>query len=147
MYPKSKLLIILSSLFLAFAARAENATHIPGFTIHHNAITTDMLDPMVAKTYDIQRSKARGMLNVSVIKDVPGTTGKPVRAEVRARAENFRGQTIQIPMREIREQDAIYYIGEFRIHNQERLNFTIEVRPEGYDHFEKIVMKQQFFVD
>ncbi len=147
MIPYPRLAFALPLLLLMAVAQAENSTRIPGYTIYHSALTTDMLDPKVAHTYGIQRSKSKGMLNVSVIRDVPGTTGKPVPAEVHARAVNFRGQTIEIPMREIDEQDAIYYIGEFHVHNQEHLNFTIEVRPEGSQRTHKILMKQQFFVD
>ena len=42
---------------------AETSTTVEGYTIHHNAPTTDMLEPQIATAYGIQRSKNRGMLN------------------------------------------------------------------------------------
>jgi len=139
--------LLLSLSLLLGNAWAENSTHIPGYTIHHNAIPSATLDPAIARQYHIQRSKYRGMLNVSVIKEVPGTTGKAVNANVLARATNIRGQLISIPMRRVQEQDAIYYIGEFRINDQETLNFEIKVKPEGETHFYTAKLSQQFFID
>lgn len=136
------------ALILFFpVAWAENSTSIPGYTIHHNAIPSASLDPNVAKQYRIQRSKYRGMLNVSVIKDIPDTTGKAVGATVMAKATNIRGQLISIPMRKITEGEAIYFIGEFRIEDQETLNFELQVKPKGETRFHNAQLSQQFFID
>lgn len=128
-----KLMTFLSALLLLLPvmALAENSTKIPGHTIHHNVITTDFLAPNIASAYRIIRSKHRGMINISVIKDVEGTTGKPAMASITARAVNLLGQSRQIPLREIREGEAIYYIGDFIIPGREQLIFVLEVMPEG----------------
>ncbi len=138
---------LLIGMVMFQAVLAENSTQIPGYTIHHNALTTDFLTPQVAKAYKLQRSKNRGMLNVSVIKDVPGTTGKAVTAKVRVKATDLLGKTQVIPMREIREGDAIYYIGEFPVANGTKLYFDIEVTPEGADRSYTATLTQEFFVD
>jgi hypothetical protein len=129
------------------SAWAENSTRVPGYTIHHNAIPTATLDPAIAMQYGIQRSKYRGMLNVSVLKDVQGATGKPVDAIVMAKATNIRGQMINIHMRRVDEGDAIYFIGEFRIADQETLNFELKVKPRGETRFYRANLTQQFFID
>ncbi|MET0063051.1 MAG: DUF4426 domain-containing protein [Candidatus Thiodiazotropha endolucinida] len=126
---------------------AENSTAIPGFTIHHNAIPSALLEPSIARQYGIQRSKYRGMLNVSVIKSVEGTTGESSEAVVLAKANNIRGQLISIPMRKITEGDAVYYIGEFRIADQEKLNFEIQVQPKGETRYYTAKLSQEFFID
>lgn len=110
---------------------AENSTKTDGYTIHHNAITTDMLTPDISRAYRIPRSRNRGMMNVSVIKDEEGTTGTPVPASVRAWSTNYLGQQRPIAVREIREGDAIYYIGDFLVQHGETLTFGIEVQPVG----------------
>ncbi|MEN8166105.1 MAG: DUF4426 domain-containing protein [Pseudomonadota bacterium] len=140
-------LILLLFMLLSYSAWAENSTSIPGYTIHHNAIPSATLDPAIAKQYRIQRSKYRGMLNVSVIKEIPETTGKSVEAIVMAKATNIRGQLISIPMRKVTESEAIYYIGEFRIADQETLNFELQVKPRGETRFHKAKLSQQFFID
>lgn len=124
---------------------AENSTKADGYTIHHNVITTDMLTPDISRAYRIPRSRNRGMLNVSVIKDEEGTLGTPVTADVRAYSTNYLGQRRPVPLREIREGDAIYYIGDFLVHHGETLSFTMEVRPAGVSQTYTAQMSQEFF--
>ncbi|MCU7812593.1 MAG: DUF4426 domain-containing protein [Candidatus Thiodiazotropha sp. (ex Notomyrtea botanica)] len=143
---KTTLLLLLMTL-IVIPAWAENSTTIPGYAIHHNAISTASLDPSVARQYAIQRSKYRGLLNVSIIKTEEGTTGKPSNGVVMAKATNIRGQLISIPMRKVEEGDAVYYIGEFRIADQETLNFELQVQPRGETRFYTAKLSQQFFID
>jgi hypothetical protein len=130
---------------VALPSLAENATQVPGYTIHHNALTTDSLSPQVAKAYSIQRSKNRGMLNVSVVKMTPGSTGHSVRAKIHATATNLTGQTRDIDLREVEDGGAIYYIGDFRVTDQETLNFDLEVAPNGDSKTYSARLSQQFF--
>ncbi len=139
------LLAGLLAVVFPFALLAENSTSIPGYTIHHNAFTTDMLSPAVASAYRFRRSKNRGMLNVSIIKDIPGTLGESVAADVKVHASNLTGQTREIPMREIQDADAIYYVGDFRVANQETLDFVLTVTPKGAPRSYTAKLRQQFF--
>jgi len=145
-----RIISLVAALALSSAAQwamAENATHVGGYTIHHNALTTDSLTPQVAKAYNIQRSKNRGLLTVSVLKDQPGSTGEPVKAQVVARATNLSGQLREIDLHEVDEDSAIYYIGDFRITNQETLNFQLEVTPDGTHHTYTATLSQEFFTE
>jgi hypothetical protein len=137
------LLSLVAGLGLA-PALAENSTKVPGYTIHHNAITTDQLAPDVARSYGIQRSRTRGLLNVSVIKEVPGTTGTPVAATVQATARNLQGLIRELPMREVRD-GTVYYLGEFPVEHQETLSFTVQVRPQGETTSYRAELSQEFF--
>jgi len=144
---KKWVLPLLCGLLLPLTATAENSTRAAGYTIHHNAIPTAVLTPAVATGYRITRSKYRGLLNVSVIKDVPGTTGQPVTAIVKANTTNLLGKSRAIPMREIREGAAVYYIGEFPIIDRETLSFELEVTPASMQKPINASLSQQFFVD
>ena len=135
----------LGLLLLSATSIAENSTSVPGYTIHHNALLTSELLPDVAKAYNIRRSTNRAMLNVSIIKDVAGTTGEGVTAKVTATGKNTRGQVRNIPMREIKEESAVYYIGDFLVENQETVDFTIQVTPEGESKTHTATIQQQFF--
>lgn len=138
------LLALLAGLSLG-PVLAENATKIPGFTIHHNVITTDQLTPDVARSYGIQRSRNRGLLNVSVVKDVPGTTGTPVAATVKATSRNLQGVVRELSMREVKEGAAVYYLGEFPVEHQETLHFALQVRPQGETTSYAAELSQEFF--
>lgn len=145
-----KVLSLTAGLTLAgvsFFALAQNATQVPGYTIHHNAMTTDTLAPQVAKIYNIRRSKNRGMLNVSVIKDQPGTTGIAIKADVTATATNLTGQSRDIEMREVLDGDAIYYLADFRVSNQEVLDFKLDILPEGESTHYQTSLRQQFYTE
>lgn len=102
-----------------------------GHILYFNALRTSNLTPEVARNYDIVRSPNRVMLNVSISRKEPGTPGVAVAGAVMAWAVNLNAQIKGLTLREIREGDAIYYIGDVSIGNDETLVFTIEATPEG----------------
>jgi len=110
--------------------------------VHFSAQTTDQLPPEVARAYNIVRSPNRAMLNVSVLEEATDT---PVMAEVVVKTVNLTGQMKNVTMRMIREQEAIYYIGETAVANQEVLNFDISVRPEGVEEASDVRFQRQFY--
>lgn len=126
-------------------AVADTSTKVDGYTIHHIALTTDMLDPQVARTYGLQRSKNRGFLNVSLVKEVAGTLGQSTPAEVTARAKNLTGQVWDLPMREVKEGKAYYYITDFLVAHNQTLSFDITVKPAGATKPFQVRMSQEFF--
>jgi hypothetical protein len=122
-------------------ATSEN---IGDHVVHFSAQTTDQLPPEVARAYNIVRSKNRAMLNVSVLKAADNVA---VAAAVAVKAVNLTGQLKNITMRQIDEQDAIYYVGEVAIANRETLIFDISVTPEGVTTPSEVRFKRQFFTD
>lgn len=146
-----KPIISLLTLVLLLAAtgpiQAENSTHADGYVVHHNAFKADFLSPDIATQYGIQRSKYRGVLNVSVIREEAGTTGVPVAADIEVTASDLTGRLIDIELRQVREQEAIYYIDDFPVVDGERVRFRVEVTPEGADRVIDARFEQEFYVD
>jgi len=140
-----RLILLPLLLLLVGLALAENVTRTAGYAIHHNAFTTDSLAPEVARSYGIQRSTSRGMVNIAVIRETPGTTGAAVEAQVKVVAHNLMGQKRDIPVREIREGDAVYYIADFPVAHRERLTFDIEVLHKGQVTPLHARFEQEFF--
>ena len=143
----TKALGLVMILMLPLSALAENSTHTGGYTIHHNALTTESLPIQVASAYGIQRSKSRALLNVAVIRDEPGTMGTPVHAQIRAVARTLYGQIRPIELREIVEDQAIYYIADFPVAHRERLNFQFEILPAGGRYPLRANMHQEFYTN
>ena len=83
--------ILLCSALACTLAWAENSTLVNGYTIHHNALTTDSLSPAVASAYRIQRSKGRGLVNISIMKNQKDRMGTPVSAKVMLSSRNLIG--------------------------------------------------------
>jgi hypothetical protein len=128
-------------------AAAENSTRVGDYTIHYNAFTADTLSPEVAQAYGFQRSKYRGLLNVSVVKEAPGTTGSSVPADLGVDIVNITGQKSRIPMREIKDKEAVYYIGEFPVYNSQTIKFEIRAKPPGAAEASTVTLSQQFFTE
>ncbi|MBI5462014.1 MAG: DUF4426 domain-containing protein [Gammaproteobacteria bacterium] len=130
---------------IAASARAENSQDFGDYVVHFNALTTDLLQPKVATEYNIKRSGSHAMLNIVVLRKVLGATGQPVTATVTGMATTLNGQQRTLNLREIREPNAIYYIADFDVGNEEILTFKLDVRPEGEKTAYQVQFRQQFF--
>lgn len=148
MYKKNIMHFLFALLFaLSLPCLAENSQDFGDYVVHFNALNTTYLPPGATREYGIKRSKNRGMVNITVLSKMLGTAGKPVSAVVSAVASNLTGQKRTIDLREIREETAIYYIGDFPITNEETLRFTVNVKPEGQKDTFEVNFKQQFFTE
>lgn len=139
-----RLFATLALCAVASLAQAEKAEKFGNLEIHYNAITTDTLLPEVARAYKIERSNTRGLATISVLKRnaVGGLT--PVPAKLTVHVTNLNQQLAQVPMREVREGTAIYYLGEFRVAPPDTLKFTAVVEANGEPRRE-ISFSQQFY--
>ena len=126
---------------------AATSADIGDYVVHFNAQSTDQLPPEVARAYDIERSKNRAMLNVSIIRQSDNT---PVAGAVTVMVTNLTGQLKNVTMRKIEEPGeniAIYFVGETAVANLETLVFDISVTPEGEDELSEVRFTRQFYVD
>ena len=140
--------VLFSSLILSLLslnAFAENSTTAGEYTIHHNALTTDVLTPQVASTYQIQRSKSRAMINIAVLKKDAEGKQHSVSAKVTLQSRSLVGHIRDISLREIREAGAIYYIADFSVADREHLHFKVTVLPTGQTYPIQANFQQQFY--
>ncbi len=147
MKPVYSLLTLMTLALASLPLKAELSVSFGDYVIHYNAFTSDTLQPAIARAYGITRSKNRGVLTVVVLKKVLGTTGEPVHARIKADAANLTGQLKHIELKEIREGNALYYLGEFPVADGEVLDFTLKVFPEGKREPFTITFRKQFFTD
>lgn len=125
----------------------ENTKDFGDYELHFNAINTDQLTADIARQYDIVRSKGRALLNVNIRRKNDDNTTSAVVGKVTASAANLNGQFKTMTLREIRAEDAIYYIGELPITDGEALTYTIQAVPDGETEPLVVRFKKQFFVD
>jgi len=144
----ARLLSLLAVLLLAPTANAQQSQDFGDYVVHYNAFNANLITPEIARAYAIQRSSSRAVLNITVLKKMMDTPGTPVHARVTAEATNLTGQRREIPVREIDESGgAIYYLGEFPIHNLETWRFVVEVLVEGETDPLQVRFKQQFYTE
>ena len=139
-----KLLAALCLSSIAAVSHAEIAQEFGPIKVHYNALTTDQLLPEVARAYKIERSKTRGMVTMSVIRQNSIGAPTPIPAKLTVYATNLNQQLANIPMREVREGNAIYYLGEFRVNPPDTLKFTTTIDVPG-DPKREMVFTQKFY--
>ena len=137
---------IICALLLGIhtVASAESSQAIGDYVVHFNALSTESLPPAVARAYGITRSKNKGLLNISVLKK--GGNFEGVEADIEVNATNLTGQFREINLRKIQDQNAIYYISEFSVADQETLDFSIKVTTAD-NKTGNMKLRQQFFAN
>ena len=129
-------------------ASAEQSRNFGEYTIHYSAFTTDQLTPEVAKQYQIPRSKNRVMVNISVLKkNRKNALGTPVRAKITGEAKNLSEQLRELQLREVIEENAIYYIGETQVNNEETLRYSFTITPVGETAPYQLSFQEQFYTN
>ncbi|MEX1663992.1 DUF4426 domain-containing protein [Zhongshania arctica] len=139
-------LVFTSLLSLASQAQdappvTETSSSFGKDTVHYSVLNTTFISPQVAKSYGIVRGEDKFLINVSVRRQLD-TSNIAVRADVKGTSSDLI-YVNTLEFREIIEQDAIYYIAEFDISNDERQNFRLSVsvdnRPSYDIQFNKML--------
>jgi hypothetical protein len=141
------LTLVFTSLFslVTQAQEAPPATKTSSIfgkdTVYYSVLNTIFISPQVAKSYGIVRGKDKFLINVSVRRQLD-TSNIAVRADVTGSSSDLI-YVNTLEFREIIEQDAIYYIAEFDISNDERQNFrlsaSVDNRPSYDIQFNKML--------
>ncbi len=140
-----KALFMLALLGLGASASAENSRVFGDYVVHYNAFRSDTLSPEMAKAYELTRRNNRIIVNITVLKKVMGTTGKPVAGTITGNASNLTGQLKNLEFREIKEETAIYYLAELKVSDGEFLKFKINITPEGEEGPARLQFSKRFF--
>jgi len=114
---------------LAFSAEKK----VDGYIVHYNAFASDFLSPDIANAYGITRSRNVALLNITVLREDESGTRTSVDASIKATATNLST-----------DAGAIYHIAEFKIINQETINFSI-IAHDQEKQITSIEFTQQFF--
>ena len=125
----------------------ESSKDFGEYVLYFNAVITDQLSRDIAREYGIVRSKSRALLNVSIHRKLDNGQTEAVTGAVSASAINLNGQLKTMTLRELREETAIYYIGELAITDGEVLIYTIDATPSNDASRFTVRFKKQFFVE
>ena len=140
-------LMLLVTALLSHPLAAQQAQDFGEYVVHFNAFNANQISPAVAQQYGIQRSSTRALLNITVLSKVLQNPAAATHAKVTATARNLSGQIREIEIREVKEQGAIYYLGQLRVRNEETFDFTVNVVPDGEKEPFVVKFRQQFFTD
>lgn len=143
---------LLSALLFALvvgtsAAWAGGTDDFGDYQVHYNAFPSDTLTPQIATAYGIVRSKNQAILNIAVTRKRKDQPGLPVPAYVNITAANLNGQVKSVRMKQIHEENAVYYLGLLSVNDGETLVFDIDVTPEGQTDTHHVHFQQTFVAD
>lgn len=143
---KIRVLTVILALVFASNLHAEEKK-VGDYIIYYNAFNSSFLQPNVAKTYNIPRSGTTGVLNVAIHKANNENRPDAISANVQGRAENQLSQFEDLAFREIKEDNAIYYLADFQFRNQEETELTISIRIPGEKEPIELELDKKFYKD
>lgn len=138
---KTFLFSLSLSVFIILPTHANEQT-VGDVTIHYSAFNSALISAEVAAQYGITRSAKTGVLNISVLKN-----NKSVFANVFGHGKNLLGQLKELGFKEIKEDQAIYYIATFNFANAEKLIFDLQIQAEKAGKLLPLKFKQTLYID
>jgi len=142
-------LITVTALFIGLLFHSAEAAEkkVGDYIIYYNAFNSSFLQPDVAKNYNITRSGLTAVLNVSIHKDGKPTERQATAASVQGKVTNSLSQFTELAFREIKEEQAIYYIADFQFRPEEDTTIEFTIKAPGMARAETISFKQKFYTE
>lgn len=133
---------------LTFSAHSEQMQgaqykELGPWQVHYIAFPSTFIQPQIAKTYGLERSGYKGVVNISILKNDADATAQT--AILKGTAKNLLGNKQTLDFKEVIEGDSIYYLAQVDFTNEEILRFEVEIQ-QG-NQFQKLQFQQKFYVD
>lgn len=141
---KKWITLVLVTMF-AMPSWAGQYKTIKDVEVHYSAFNSTFLTAQVARSYQLKRNGYSAILNISVLDN--SQAGKPaITANITGTSKNLIGQIRQLNFRQVQEGDAIYYLAEFPISDEEQLTFDLDVNA-GIKGTGILKFTQKFYVE
>jgi hypothetical protein len=121
-----RIVLLFIALCLSLPALAERKQSFGDLDVHYIAFNSSFLQPDIAAAAGLNRGKKQGVLNISVLK-----AGQPTAAVVSGEMRNLLGQIHSLRFKQVSEGEAIYYLAQFPIEQQELLRFSLKIQATG----------------
>ena len=135
---KQSALLLILFVIVSFKVNANgiaeygDATH--QYEVHYSVFNSSFLQPNIAKAHGISRAPNIAVANIAVRRKLKDSdSGKKTVAtisRVQGHIHNLLGQKRELSFSEVREQEAIYYLAQFRFGDKETLTFNLELMPD-----------------
>ena len=124
-------LLMGAALLSGPAMASESPAQFDGYEVHYAAVPSTFLDAETARQYDLVRSRAVGLLNVSVHRTSGDKAPEPITAQLQGSTTNEARQVKELSFKRVQEGDAIYYLAQFRYREGKTMVFEFEAAPYG----------------
>ena len=137
------LVLFMALSLMSMGAQAQQSERFDRFELHRSVVYTTFLSPEIAAEYGIARGNFKAILTLSVRNvDAGETAGRPMLIKGET-WDLIRGDTLEF--KEIRENNATYYIADFEFIDREWRFFEFDFRPEGSDQTYHYKFKTQLW--
>lgn len=139
---------LLMGCLLALPA-ITNAAQFKAFgdyQLHYSIFPSSTLQANIAKQYNLTRSRAIGVINVSLLKQSDKGL-KPVNGQVEVRIANDVQQEWFPGFRRVQEGEATYYLASFQFVEGDLLTFHISATVPGRDRPMRVRVAKTLFND
>jgi hypothetical protein len=123
--------VLAMALACAGPAGASEVARQGDVEVHSVAVPTIELTPEAARDFNITPSTERGLLTVTLIKKGRGGKAESVAGQVYAGGFTMDNKLFTIPIREVRQPDGVYYLGEYRINAPDMIRFLVNANVLG----------------
>lgn len=117
------------------------------YEVYFSAFNSTFITPEIARVYQLERSPKYGLVNIAIRNVKDSEVGKAVTAQLEGHQKNLLQQSVSLRFKEVKEGSAVYYLASFRFSNEELLEFSIDVKPEGSDTSYPVKFRQTFYQD
>ncbi|RJG40030.1 DUF4426 domain-containing protein [Motilimonas pumila] len=136
--------LFLAAILLCAPVKAEQKQQFANQEVHYVAFPSTFLTPEIAKTYQLTRSRYKGVINISVL-DTQQVGNPSIAAKLTGSAKNLLGNRVELTFREVKEGPATYYLAEVPYRNEETYNFDIRIEAQGKAN--KLKFMHKFYVE
>lgn len=124
-------LTLIASLALCPMAAQAESVDFGNYQVHYSVFPSTFLTPEIAAENNLNRSRAIGILNISIMQENELGGLATVSGQVEGKVLNDIQQPRFLAFRRIQEGDAVYFISEFQYRSGELLTFHVTARPTG----------------
>ncbi len=132
--------LVMLGLLVTGAVQAQQSSEFGDYEIHYSAMPTGALNAQIAQEYGILRSRTRGMIMLTLLRDGQTESG---RIDILAR--DIDDELTEIGAQRITNEGWVSYIGTFPVKAGEALTFEVTVYPHAGGGPLELAFRQTFY--
>ncbi|CAH9053502.1 hypothetical protein PSECIP111951_00835 [Pseudoalteromonas holothuriae] len=137
------LVLIASTFVQAQSTQGGQFKELGAWQVHYIAFPSTFIQPNIARSYDLERSNYKAVVNISVLKNNTEKTAQ--QATLTGEARNLIGNKQTLTFKEVVDGESVYYLAQIDFDNEEIYRFTINIQQGNTQQVLKF--QQKFYVD
>lgn len=133
---------LLLLTLISGTALAEQKKQLGNWDVHYIAMPSTLIEPAIAKSYNIERSKFNGLVNISVLNT---KDQKAQQVTISGSAKNLLGQQKELTFQQVTEGEAVYYLAQLPYRNEERFTLSIDISQGNQN--QQLKFEHTFYVE